>query len=57
MEHGQIYAAFNISIDIYIYDAAQPNDTAQKTLIDAYSVPRTGARAHRGQMAYTNYCA
>jgi prepilin-type N-terminal cleavage/methylation domain-containing protein/prepilin-type processing-associated H-X9-DG protein len=58
MEQSQIYAAFNIQIDMCIYGAGFPNDTAQTSLINAFICPSDGATARIGDnVAYTNYFA
>ncbi len=58
MEQSQIYAAFNMSVDMCIYGAGFPNDTAQTTLINAYICPSDPAQQRIGDnVAYTNYFA
>jgi prepilin-type processing-associated H-X9-DG protein len=58
MEQSQIYSAFNISLDMCVYGANQPNDTAQTTLISAFICPSDGHSERIGDnVAYSNYFA
>ena len=58
MEQSQIYAAFNMSCDMCVYGAGQPNDTAQTTLISGLICPSDGHSERIGDnVAYSNYFA
>ncbi len=58
MEQSQIYSAFNISLDMCVYGAGQPNDTAQTALINAFICPSDGHSERIGDnVAYSNYFA
>jgi prepilin-type N-terminal cleavage/methylation domain-containing protein/prepilin-type processing-associated H-X9-DG protein len=58
MEQSQIYAAFNMSMDMCIYGAGQANDTAQTSLIKGLICPSDGHEERIGDnVAYTNYFA
>jgi len=58
MEQSAIYSAFNITLDMCVYGAGQPNDTAQTTLVGAFSCPSDGHTERIGDnVAYSNYFA
>jgi prepilin-type N-terminal cleavage/methylation domain-containing protein/prepilin-type processing-associated H-X9-DG protein len=61
MEQGSLYAAFNTQIDMCIYSNpgfANPNDTAQTTIINPYLCPSDPAQQRIGNnVAYCNYFA
>ena len=58
MEQGSLYAAFNTTADICIFQVGYPNITAQVTLINSYVCPSDPAQERIGSnVAYTNYFA
>jgi prepilin-type processing-associated H-X9-DG protein len=61
MEQASAYAAFNIQIDMCLYNtggAPQANDTAQTSLINSFICPSDGATQKIGaNIAYANYFA
>ncbi len=58
MEQSAIYSAFNVSQDMCVYGAGQPNDTAQTALIGAFVCPSDGNTQRIGDnVAYSNYFA
>jgi prepilin-type N-terminal cleavage/methylation domain-containing protein/prepilin-type processing-associated H-X9-DG protein len=61
LEQGILYSAFNTQIDMCIYSnpgSANPNDTAQTTLINSYVCPSDPAQERIGNnVAYCNYFA
>ena len=58
MEQSQIYSAFNVSQDMCVYGAGQPNDTAQTTLVNGFICPSDGHTERIGDnVAYSNYFA
>ncbi len=58
MEQSQLYAAFNIQIDMCLYGAGTINNTAQNTLINGYVCPSDAATQRIGDnVAYCNYFA
>ncbi len=57
LEQSSLYSAFNFQVNINLYGANTPNNTAQTQIVSAFNCPSDGQTTKLSNLGYANYCA
>jgi prepilin-type N-terminal cleavage/methylation domain-containing protein/prepilin-type processing-associated H-X9-DG protein len=57
MEQASLYNTFNLQVNINLYGAGTPNQTAQVTIINSFNCPSDPTSERLDGLAYANYVA